>query len=465
MKRSIRSALSFVTLLALGTTASAQTVWYVDDDAPGDVTVGGGGNPFISDPNENGSLATPFDRIQEAIDAASDNDEVVVLPGTYYDFTTIDLSSGMGSSKSLWIHSTDGAAATIVDASALLDSVMQAVSGEDANTILEGFTLQGGFVRGGGGGDRGGGINIGSSSPTILDCVLRDNEATYGGGVYSTSGAPTFRGCRFEDNTAWRGGGLYINTAGVLDSCHFEGNASEDHGGGALLNASIPVGDCVFLQNSAVGAGGGIYQWVSSPFFTVERTVFTDNTAAGGASGFHGSTSSAVRNSVFNANDSASSSGAVWGAGMTMDHCTLAANTGYALRGGLVRNSILWGNSPQEAASSAILYSNVLGGYSGTGNVDVDPRFVDPWGPDNVLGTLDDDLSLGGKSPCIDAANASYAHSWGAQYPVDVVGNPRVVDWDKVDDTGVAVVGQSADMGAYERQPKYPMVTTRKVKP
>ena len=59
-------------------TAQAQTTWYVDDDAPGDP---GPGDPAVSDPAEDGSVDHPFDAIQEGIDAAEDDDTVLVQAG------------------------------------------------------------------------------------------------------------------------------------------------------------------------------------------------------------------------------------------------------------------------------------------------------------------------------------------------------------------------------------------------
>ncbi len=53
---------------------------FVDDNATDDPSHG---NPLISDPAEDGSQAHPFDAIQEAIDAAVNSDEVIILPGTY----------------------------------------------------------------------------------------------------------------------------------------------------------------------------------------------------------------------------------------------------------------------------------------------------------------------------------------------------------------------------------------------
>ena len=34
------------------------------------------------------------------------------------------------------------------------------------------------------------------------------------------------------------------------------------------------------------------------------------------------------------------------------------------------------------------------GGFEGTGNIDADPLFADPDGPDNIAGTADDDYHL-----------------------------------------------------------------------
>ena len=57
-----------VVLMGAVSAARAQTTWHVDDDnCPGP----GSGTP-----------GDPFCRVQDAIDAALDNDEVVVAPGT-----------------------------------------------------------------------------------------------------------------------------------------------------------------------------------------------------------------------------------------------------------------------------------------------------------------------------------------------------------------------------------------------
>jgi hypothetical protein len=78
-------------------------------------------------------------------------------------------------------------------------------------------------------------------------------------------------------------------------------------------------------------------------------------------------------------------------------------------------------------------------GNSG-GNIDADPRFVDPDGPDDAPATPDDDFRLTGASPCIDTGLNDAVPPDGFH---DVGGTARVVDGD---DDGDPVV----DMGAHE---------------
>ncbi len=118
-------------------------------------------------------------------------------------------------------------------------------------------------------------------------------------------------------------------------------------------------------------------------------------------------------------------------------------------------NCILWANSPDEIfgdGNPVVSYSDVQGGWPGTGNIDADPLFVDP---------ANGNLHLLPGSPCIDAGN-----NWGVPpdtadvdgdgdtrelTPQDLDGNPRFnadpADFDP--GCGVPVV---VDMGAYEFQ-------------
>ncbi|NQV31190.1 MAG: SUMF1/EgtB/PvdO family nonheme iron enzyme, partial [Phycisphaeraceae bacterium] len=71
-------------------------------------------------------------------------------------------------------------------------------SGEDANTVLSGFTLTGGLA------ESGAAIQCSQSGPTITHCVIAGNEATSltGGAVNTVQGAATFINCTIADNTS-----------------------------------------------------------------------------------------------------------------------------------------------------------------------------------------------------------------------------------------------------------------------
>jgi hypothetical protein len=466
MKRPFPSLLFLPSLGLLAAQAmSAQTTWYADDDSPGDP---GAGNPFVSDPLEDGSSAHPFDRIQEAIDSAADGDEVCVRPGTYFDLSTIDVSAGLGAGRSLWIHSTDGPDVTVIDASALNSHVLQAISGEDSATLIEGLTLTGGNCTGAFPNDRGGGLYCDSSSPIVRNCEFRSNVATAGGGFYANLGTPLLQDCRFEDNSGSNGGAAYLNaTSATFERCRFEGNLASSQGGALHLRFSgtIAVRDPVFFDNVATGSGGAIFKREGT--LTVERGVLTRNmtSADGGAAYCEGT--STFRDCVLNRNTALGSGGglrAASGSNLTVVQCTLfdqTAGSGIQATSATltVRNSILWGSLPQQIVTSGgtttVRHCDVLGGFTGTGNLDVDPLFENAAGPDAMAGTLDDDLSLFEASPCIDAGDTTFVSSLApaVQYPKDLAGDPRAVDRSETPDRGIAVLGLAVDMGAYEFQP------------
>ena len=83
----------------------------------------------------------------------------------------------------------------------------------------------------------------------------------------------------------------------------------------------------------------------------------------------------------------------------------------------------------------------------GPGNLELDPAFADPDGPDGNPDTvLDNDYRLDATSSCIDAGDNAPA----AGILVDLDGNPRFVDDPNVADTGSGTA-PLIDMGCYER--------------
>ena len=104
-------------------------------------------------------------------------------------------------------------------------------------------------------------------------------------------------------------------------------------------------------------------------------------------------------------------------------------------------------------ASVVARYCDIQGGgFPGTGNLDIDPMFVDPLGPDGLPGTVDDDLRLQAVSPCIDAADSTAPPIDPFEpMPFDLDGNARFIDDTETEDTGVEEC-PIVDMGAYEFQ-------------
>jgi len=210
--------------------------------------------------------------------------------------------------------------------------------------------------------------NDDKSNPTVTDCIFLSNAAhLHGGGIYNWKSDPDVTNCIFSGNTA--------TTA---------------HGGGMMNNyySSPKVANCIFTSlNTAGGGGGGMANSIGcNPIVT--NCTFTSNSSSNGGG-------------MFNYNSKPT-----------------------------VINCILWGNTPPQIVNSGsvpvVTYSDVQGGYEGTGNIDADPMFADA-----------DGRLLAG-SPCIDAGDSSVV-----AVTTDLDGNPRIQ-------------GACVDMGAFEAPPVTP---------
>ena len=190
--------------------------------------------------------------IQDAIDNAVNGDVLEADPNTYVEAINFN-------GLAITLRSASGDPAdTIIDGNGAFH-VVQCVSGEDPNTILQGFTITGGNANGGGLDSSGGGmLNLNSSNPTVTNCIFFGNSANSdGGGIYNFNSSPT------------------------VTNCTFSGNSSNDEGGGIHNRASSPmVTNCTFFGNSANSNGGGIFNSNSSP--TVTNGIFWNNSDIGG---------------------------------------------------------------------------------------------------------------------------------------------------------------------------------------
>ena len=225
------------------------------------------------------NIPADFPTIQIAIDSSLvvNGDTIAVSAGTYTGSgdSVIDPSG-----KAITIQSTDGPEVTILDGEGTR-RVLQCISGEDANTVIEGFTITGGWHP-----VTGGGIYCLSSNPTLNDCTISNNTAnSYGGGIACDIGSPTLTECTISDNVANSGGGIdvYYNSNPMLTDCVISANTSSISGGGINCDFSNPtLSGCTILNNTANSYGGGIACDAST--LTISDCTISDNTGneAGG---------------------------------------------------------------------------------------------------------------------------------------------------------------------------------------
>ena len=225
----------------------------------------------------------------------------------------------------------------------------------------------------------GGGMYNVSGSPTIINCTFTLNwAASKGGGIYNTAGNPTLIRCTFCENSAdWYGGGIYnLDSNPTLTNCKFSSNLARQGysaaGGGIYNWESSPIlTNCMLIGNWSFIDGGGIYNWQSNP--TLTNCLFVRNSSQSDGGG------------IYN-----------WQSSLSMANCTFTQNL--AQNGSILSyesskrwphpdsikliNCILWngGNEIWDNDDSIIdiAYSDVQGGWSGVGNIDVDPLFVQP---------------------------------------------------------------------------------------
>ncbi|MHC4573097.1 MAG: InlB B-repeat-containing protein [Planctomycetota bacterium] len=199
--------------------------------------------------------------IHYAVDAARSGDTLIVAAGTYNG--DIDL---LGKGITLTGTNPDDpnvVLATVIDCQQTRRGFIFD-SGEDANTVVDGFSI----VNGAGIGGYGGGVYVGPGcSPTvknliISNCVADPNGGGYGGGIYvSTNAGPTFVNCTVADCNADRGAGAFcdIKSSPTFEHCTFNNN-SAGLGSGLFCDrdVSLTVADCNFVNNLA-DYGGGMY--------------------------------------------------------------------------------------------------------------------------------------------------------------------------------------------------------------
>lgn len=230
-----------------------------------------------------------YQTIQGAIDASVDGWIVRVGPGVYAQ--PIDFGS-----RAITVESTDGAGATIIEASNLTTSVVRIAAPVPPGgvfaaevPVLRGFTVRGGTsgvaIPELDGAIGGGAIALIETAGRIESCIIEENTSSLGGGVLAYKGAPTLFNTILRDNTAaGDGGALFAFASDVsVEQSRFESNEAAGDGGGAYFDDGSPeTFETEFVDNAAGGFGGGVAWFAGEAPLSMDTTLFAANVAAVG---------------------------------------------------------------------------------------------------------------------------------------------------------------------------------------
>jgi hypothetical protein len=298
-------------------------------------------------------VPSQYPTLQEGIDASQNGDTVLIADGIYAGIGNKNVDY---SGRAIVVKSENGPLYCTIDCE-YDGRGFWFHTNEDTNSVLEGIKI----INGDAVPNYGGGIKIGYSSPLIKNCIVTDCQARVGGGISCGSSAAVFRDCEIKGNAAEvEGGGLSIGAAPgpVLSHCRIQNNTSVWNGAGINYGNQChgTIQYCVITGNiSDFGIGGGIYIYNGCYPDILYCTIAANSAYSGGG--------------IYNDNSTPS------------------------LNGCIVRENRIFDN-PIGGLSAT--YSNIIGGWSGNGNLDEDPLFVQ---------SQQGDYRLQWESPCIDSGD------------------------------------------------------------
>jgi predicted outer membrane repeat protein len=396
-----------------------------------------------------------FPTIQAAVDAAANNDTILISPGEYYEsiiigtknivigsmyltsgdtsYTSQTIINGQGSNRGFSISDVEfpsrisgltvkncradlGGGLVITDSEIALDHIKVIDNFADCSSNSA---------------SKGGGMAIYDSEVSISDFDISNNESycttppinPVGGGVYAFNTNLTLVSGKINSNSAYLGGGVYLAESYLIShSVNFQNNTAPYLGGAICsFGSNLGLNESRFSNNSATGSA--LYTsmvdsvWITNCLFTANqgRVINSDSTEL------------TVINSSFIDNSGTT----------TIDcftHSTLH-----------LMNSILWNNNEVEIEFSSLYntcylgYNTLKGGMAGISG-DIAPHSFGPTYSAEPLFENDTSFALSDSSYCIGAGIdtvMTYPHLSSPE--IDIMGNTRP-----------APDGSMPDLGAFE---------------
>jgi len=211
-------------LLTLASAVTGRTI-YVDDDGPAD-----------------------FNNIQAAIDNSDDGDIVITKPGRYTGPGNCDIDF---KGRAITVRSQNGPENCIIDCQKTGRGFFFH-SGEDANSIIDGFTITNSWWSG---------ISCRGSSPTISNCNMSNCSGYQGGGIECRDNSyPAINNCIITRCIAgWGGGIAFYKSNAVVNNCLIVGNEGWDATGGIYcVDSILTVTNCTISDNMSMSNYYGV---------------------------------------------------------------------------------------------------------------------------------------------------------------------------------------------------------------
>jgi hypothetical protein len=315
----------------------------------------------------NKTLKVPNDylTIQAAIDKAKNGDTVLVEDGVYFGAGNHNIDFR---GKAITVKSEHGSKNTTL--------LLQSQQGfrfqhhEQKTSVLDGFSLK-----------KGGNytIYIHKASPTIKDCHIFSSNGT---GIQCENGAyPVLENIRIENCSEF---GLFVKSGSAVKLAN--GIVSGNKVGIRLFHSSAntsTIHNTLIINQLESGMGLEVTT-------TIVNCVVMGNKQGAKITRVNNNNATSILNSIIRGNGAAENDET--------------------------------GNLNNVSDHSIFLYSNIQGIEDGTGNVDVDPKFVDD---------ESGDYRLGSGSPCIDAGSPGPPHkdADGSRNDMGIYGGPHGGKW------------------------------------